>query len=1137
MTPPVYLAEAHLSLLKLLFTDRSSDDWWWSILETDETEGIIQRKEQQAPSSTTSPTRNNRTTNSASAKRSDEDNSNNDDDDDTAAVIRFDLAAALGCPEDPLMTQSWLRALEQTTTKPKVAVKQALKVVSNKWVAAYLRKCLKVSNTDRAIHWLVQRYRQARPDLASSQPEDAIHQARAQAVEVATRHMEKLSSTAPAVSDEDVVSDWEEEDDDDDDDSDEEEEETNRTKDNTDKLSSALPPKPLPTLVDLLLPPEKPAATSEFCNPFTWSHLAGATAARVIHRMKRLLNECDDRLREASGKAPLTAPERREREAEACGRFLTECAIGIDIDQKIVKHLCAGGNYLDLSPVERLCLLRILVEAASNTVRVHEVVTGNFKQKVSAEKALELERRRSKREAKEKAAADELKARNRLASDAKVEFIEARKEEIRQLNSKSQEFSDDVIDSLTEEDIIEFDDDFKADFEALPAPESFSKQEVSQMISKLQEEEAFDTNLLEILTMEELLERERKKLTEMKEQLENIGGSGMHDDSWDRDTQRSIERLKRSIERAQLDQESLPHVRESALQQLQEALEDGTIKVLRTAYATAKKAGLVGTSEDNAVWALEEVRAVALELENAKQNKRVLDAQRDLVTKRNRCFIRTDPIGFDRQGNRFWSFSHEGVNQGDEAGEVWTQVEFFPEVNCGNEETFAGCVPLRREPCSIEFGVPEREEDFVIPNDGTLGPCFGRQEYHSSGFSTKRSVFFWGCHRTEASLRAVTKSLSANVDVEQSLKTKLKESLETEKVIEGSSEKDTASDFDSNKHDVVNLDADEEALARAKDMFGVSIDTSSSEMALTTAIGANVRVRKVIEERPEHSIARYENCKVDAWKMATTVGATTEKESGEEQEQQNGINVASWRAVGNMNNTFWLTGKELLESISRFVKWKNGQGYFEDDAAFFAFRNTLGRHCGKVADAPYAASPSYFAKLMIKREAELYPKLKLRSYDNNWGGQNGARAMWTNSMRDYAYDFQAVKQGLITLEDAFFQLTRGFTEYKSVDEAPVDVRAIFDDHQAVFDIELESMDKDLPGLWNSPTSRAIFLHVIENSTTTGFLALGFDLLCRNTMKYLQVHKLLDLSPVAAVAPTTRVTRRMNAWQQQQLGGW
>jgi len=53
------------------------------------------------------------------------------------------------------------------------------------------------------------------------------------------------------------------------------------------------------------------------------------------------------------------------------------------------------------------------------------------------------------------------------------------------------------------------------------------------------------------------------------------------------------------------------------------------------------------------------MRDAALELENAKQNKKVVDAQRELVTKMNKCFIRTEPMGRDRFGNRFWSFDND----------------------------------------------------------------------------------------------------------------------------------------------------------------------------------------------------------------------------------------------------------------------------------------------------------------------------------------------------------------------------------------------------------------------------------------------------------------------------------------------
>ena len=50
-------------------------------------------------------------------------------------------------------------------------------------------------------------------------------------------------------------------------------------------------------------------------------------------------------------------------------------------------------------------------------------------------------------------------------------------------------------------------------------------------------------------------------------------------------------------------------------------------------------------------------------------------------------------------------------------------------------------------------------------------------------------------------------------------------------------------------------------------------------------------------------------------------------------------------------------GMELLDSISRFSRWINDKAYFEHDAAFLAYRNALGRHCGRAADAAHAATP------------------------------------------------------------------------------------------------------------------------------------------------------------------------------------
>ena len=108
------------------------------------------------------------------------------------------------------------------------------------------------------------------------------------------------------------------------------------------------------------------------------------------------------------------------------------------------------------------------------------------------------------------------------------------------------------------------------------------------------------------------------------------------------------------------------------------------------------------------------------------------------------------------------------------------------------------------------------------------------------------------------------------------------------------------------------------------------------------------------------------------------------------------------------------------------------------------------------------------------------------------------------------------------------------------------------------DIELESIDsKNIHGLWNSPESRAVFYEIVNSEfllvrvvvccrvyshimilsvfvsdcETTGMLALAFDLLCRNTMAFLSAHKLLNVKAEPKHQPSTRSTRRMNAWQQ------
>jgi hypothetical protein len=53
---------------------------------------------------------------------------------------------------------------------------------------------------------------------------------------------------------------------------------------------------------------------------------------------------------------------------------------------------------------------------------------------------------------------------------------------------------------------------------------------------------------------------------------------------------------------------------------------------------------------------------------------------------------------------------------------------------------------------------------------------------------------------------------------------------------------------------------------------------------------------------------------------------------------------------------------------------------------------------------------------MVKWEAELYQKLKHIVYDNSWGEKNGSHNAWVDSMKDYAFDFETVRDNLLTLE-------------------------------------------------------------------------------------------------------------------------
>jgi len=1156
---PVYVAEAHLALLKLLLQDGYSDDWWWSNLETDETDigpagaGILEEDGELKP------------------------------------VIKVDIAALINCPEDPLITTSWLRALEDVGKSvlkdddAKRAIRMALKLTANKWVHAYLRKALaggKKSSSDKfmlkAVAYLVEKVRQARPELRdSSVRRVAIAKAKEKVVEEVGKQMESAPKSAPSVTDDDVLSDVEYDEDEDSDDSDDEDDANKKStsgddseRDESKQPSSVIPPRPPPSYVDMLLPPSKPAYNSEFVNPFTWSQLVGASAHRILHRKKRYLNEVDDYLRSTKDLSPILVAERREREKVAASRVLTECAEQDDNDVSVaetaIEHLASGKHYLQLSVVQRLCLLRLLIEAAYDTSRLYEVISGNVKQRSNAIKALEVEQRRAKREAKEKAQSDELAAREQLALEAKEKFFDDKREEIRKLNDKNHAFTDEDIEALTEEDILDFDDDFKADFEALPEPASFNKTQVKTMVARMQEEAAFDTDALRVLTMEELQERDRLELEEMQAELQNLGGEdALMDPSLDRATARQIERQMREIHKAKEMQDHLPALRDKALEQLKDAMSDGTIKVLRAAITAAKKAKLQGPDDETGgVWALDDLRDAAVELDKAKQNKRVADAQRDLVAKMNKCFIRSDPLGRDRFGNRYWTFDYDDGNDddnqtGDNGGQrVWAEAEYqLRREGEPRSKPPHGFVDLAKDPSSITYGARDREEDFVDKDDARDPEpflTFSRKEYHSTGFSPAPCQSRWGCQASEESIRAMIKILDSRGLRENELRNKLKESVERSgkedaQAAEEEEDPDTQgengdADTASNNR-VVREDGDEEAFAKAKakatehmtkDMNNDDEFSLDGLHDMRTAVGLPVRVRQELERSNARDpvVARYESGKVVGWKsrreevvVRSASGVSEDEDEFDSQTEM--VDVPVWKVATDRGHTFWLLGQELVESASRYRKMATaGRGgndnyYDEDDAAYFAYRNNLGRFCGKASDAPFASSPNYFSRLMVVKEAELYSRLKIRAYDNTWGGKagSGVRSSWINSMKEFTFDLETAKQGLVTLEKGFFELTGEFADYADPGVGTSNVQELLANPEARHDVELET-EMGIPGLWNNLTCRQVFLEIVKTCPTTGLLALALDLLCRNTVRYLQMHKLWNNDGAGGRSTTT-----------------
>ncbi len=1137
---PVYLSECHIALLRLLVKDATSDLWWWSILETPE---MVEQEDEYLGDKKRRP---------------------------VTAVVKIDMESLLGVDEDPLVTTKWLQALEDVRTrKPdssgpiKSAVKNAIAVTTNQHVKSYLKKAMRswkaksAGVVKRAVVWLIDRMKEARPDLWGRKVSaEEIAQQKKFVAEEAALEMENIMEEVIDDNDGDMNLEGDSDDDsdsDDDEGSDNEDEfadqaqqppspskqRTVKENDETTPVTTFVPVKPVPSIVDLLLPPGKPALPTDLVSALTWPSVIGATSCRVFQWYKRRRNEVDDSIREFRELKPMSVAERRRREACASSRILSECGDVTGADQNhiesAIKHLCDGNDYLDLTAVQRLGILRMLIETAYDTHHIQLSIEDNFKARVNAVKALDAEERRAKKAAKEELAAMESAARERLATECRDAFIAAKREEVIEDIKASKEYSVEFIESLNDEDIIDLDDDTKAEYEALPTAESFNKAEINAVVKKIQEETAFGAESLTVLTLEEIEKKDEEYLKSLQDELVSFGDIDTMNRGHsraERDTFYKVDRLRRDITNFTEQMQSFSEERKQAIEHLKDAIEDGTVKTLRAAMRSAKLARLSGDEETtNGVWALDLLRDAALELKNAESRKRVTEAQKDLIAKRDKCFIRTEPLGRDRYQSCFFHFDY------DQSSRVWAERDFIMK-NKDNMEIKNGV--LLKHPSEACAGAEDNSDDFLSVDDRNQPTAnsfldFCRQEYHHSAGLSTLAKHHWSCYTTDRSLRVLVKNLDGKCATEKSLKEVLKETLEAMALAS------SGGDANPQNGQSENIEAGEANVTAGfkgsgdDDVFLTEKTNLSEDVEIlkniTSAIGQRVRLRSVPNPDRAPDVAEYTMATVTGWKIAAELKRGEDEMETEEQTPPQNTKAPLWRVDVDNGGELHLPGKEIVRGIARAIKWETQYpGYFEYDAPFLSYRNGFGRFCGRAAEAPSSTSAQAFAKHMIKKENDLYNPLKNRTFENNWGGKAGTRAAWTSSLREHGHSFEAVRDGLLTFENAVFELTGGFIadEEKKEEDVPVTQdkvntitgKDLLYDETSRFDIELESLGRDVKGLWNSYDTRQIFREIIATSKTVSVLALGLDLVCRNAQGY------IDRTKSSAVAPVSLDTSGM-----------
>jgi hypothetical protein len=825
------------------------------------------------------------------------------------------------------------------------------------------------------------------------------------------------------------------------------------------------------TLASLLLSScEKPL--KENILPINFPMFAGIVCERLLDYYAKRRIASDNEIREAKGYDLLTKEEVQERRANIAVRLFPPCSDGVNdpvnpLDRAIA-HLSRGSSYVSLNAVQKILIMRLLMEALYETERIKTVVEDNNSQRYNAEKRLEDEQRQEAREEREAWSAMLQRAKENLVQKQKDDFCEERRQEWISANP------DDPQLDLSYEQILE-DEVTSAQCDAsLSIP---SKSEIMEAAQELKKKaELGEGDKINIVTLGQLNDIDLQSMRKLEEEstssiydLDDLDSSAVRD-TLNRSEIAALKDLKyrRDVSRKKV--EEYPEYRAEQITQLEEAVKMDSIPLLRSAIKSAKMYDLQGRTYTHEGYIEETLMNAVVALKAAEGRRRKNEAKKTLVQQRDACFVRTVPIGMDRKHRRFWVFPSDHPNR------VWV------EEICGVSGDSGIDVSLQsfEKADILDRGIMTEEEKVKFLK-------YSQQEYEGSSSS-------WSYFVTERSCRALLQQLDDRGIRERSLKENLKQAIENR-----------ARPVDTEDDDAAawRMSGDAEALKQRS--TELTSETSEKfvgryDLAAVHSIVSESAINKRVRHRFDEG----------NYLMGTITGWVADGEVDDRKD------VALWHVAYDAGEEEDWEASEVARGLLNAKRYIEGNGSYVDDdgGAVMYYKNSLGKFGAnqglKVSEMHRAMQPHGLAALLLKREAEIFPamkeKAKRNTWGDDWGGRDGLRNSWLIGLKEGMkgesgeISLGIVKQALLNLEENMLLICSGHHEDLN-EGGKLNLHEDF----ALNNLNVYSyayMDEwggtlNAETLWEGAGTRKTWLTVVDASEEPSVLACCLDVLVNN----------------------------------------